>query len=180
MTPPDDADWSGRLLVDGFGRIRDSVHTVVDDLDVDQLSWRPEGSGNPIGWLVWHLTRIQDDHLADAVSDEQVWSGQGWAERFALPFEVGATGYGHSSADVDAVRAGLFRAGTDALRGYHDAVHGTTVRLLGSFDDKAFGRVVDERWDPPVTLAVRLVSVLADNLKHSGQAEYVRGLLPEA
>ncbi len=38
-------------------------------------------------------------------------------------------------------------------------------------------RVVDRRWDPPVTLGVRLVSVADDCLQHAGQAAYLRGLL---
>jgi hypothetical protein len=38
--------------------------------------------------------------------------------------------------------------------------------------------VVDLNWDPPVTLAVRLVSVINDDLQHGGQAAYVRGMLP--
>jgi hypothetical protein len=35
--------------------------------------------------------------------------------------------------------------------------------------------VVDRRWTPPVTLGVRLVSVLCDDLQHAGQAAFVRG-----
>ncbi len=38
-------------------------------------------------------------------------------------------------------------------------------------------RVVDKRWNPPVTLGVRLVSILNDDVQHVGQAAYVRGLL---
>ena len=38
-------------------------------------------------------------------------------------------------------------------------------------------RVVDRTWDPPVTLGVRLVSILDDDTQHAGQAAYVRGLL---
>jgi hypothetical protein len=43
--------------------------------------------------------------------------------------------------------------------------------------DDDLGRIVDERWDPPVTLAVRLVSVIEDDLQHAGQAAFVRGIL---
>ncbi len=162
-----------RLLTDGFGRIRDLVGSVVDGLDTDQLAWRPEGRGNSIGWLVWHLTRIQDDHLADAAGAPQVWTEQGWGERSGLPFEPEETGYGHGSAEVDAVRVE-----SELLRGYHDAVHEQTLAHLEGWVDDDFDRVVDERWDPPVTLSVRLVSVLSDDLQHVGQAAYVRGLLP--
>jgi hypothetical protein len=164
------------VLVDGFNRVRELVETVVDGLDPDRLSWRPEGRGNSIAWLVWHLTRIQDDHLADAAGEEQAWTAQGWRQRFDLPFDEAATGFGHTSEEVDAVRVGS----ADLLRDYHRAVHEQTVRRLQSWDDpddgSALDRVVDERWDPPVTLAVRLVSVLSDNLQHIGQARYVRGL----
>jgi hypothetical protein len=40
--------------------------------------------------------------------------------------------------------------------------------------------VVDEAYDPPVTLGVRLVSVLSDDLQHVGQAAYARGLIRNA
>ena len=49
------------------------------------------------------------------------------------------------------------------------------VQGLGEAD---LDRVVDLNWDPPVTLGVRLVSVINDDLQHGGQAAYVRGMLP--
>jgi hypothetical protein len=160
------------LLVDAFGRIGGIVHRVVDGLSPEQLAFRPGDDANSIGWLVWHLTRIQDDHLADAGGMSQVWTAQGWAERFALPFPDSATGYGHSSADVAAVRVGAAE-----LVGYYDAVHRQTVEHVRTIAGDDLDRIVDRSWDPPVTLGVRLVSVIADDLEHAGQAAYVRGLL---
>jgi hypothetical protein len=64
------------------------------------------------------------------------------------------------------------------LAGYHAAVAERTLSLVGGLVDDDLDRVVDERWDPPVTLGVRLVSVIDDDTKHLGQAELVRGLLP--
>jgi hypothetical protein len=160
------------LLVDGFNRVRELVESTVSQLDPGRLSWRPQGTGNSIAWLVWHLTRVQDDHLADAAGDEQVWTVQGWVQRFGLPFDAAATGYRHTSEEVDAVRV----ESAHLLRDYHAAVHEQTVRRLRAWDDQALDRIVDENWDPPVTLAVRLVSVLSDDLQHIGQAGYVRGL----
>lgn len=162
-----------RLLSDGFGRVREIVDGVVDGLGPDQLSWRPNDRGNSIGWLTWHLTRIEDDHFADAAGMPQVWTEHGWINRFGLPFDPRVTGYGHSSAEVDQVRV----ESSDLLRGYQDAVHEQIGRFLDGWDDAALDGVVDERWDPPVTLAVRLVSVLSDSLQHAGQAGYARGLL---
>ncbi len=161
------------LLVDSFGRIREVVHEVVDGLTPEQLAFRVDRQANSIAWLVWHLTRIQDDHLADAARAEQVWTSRGWAERFGLPFGPLATGYGHGADDVAAVRV---QSG-DLLVGYHDAVHEQTTRYVGPLVDADLARIVDEAWDPPVSLGVRLVSVIADDLQHAGQAAFVRGVV---
>jgi hypothetical protein len=93
-------------------------------------------------------------------------------ERFRLPFDVGATGYGQTADEV-----GQVRAGAELLSAYQDAVHASTVAYLRTLADPDYARIVDERWDPPVTLGVRLMSVLNDATQHAGQASYVRGLL---
>jgi hypothetical protein len=160
------------LLVDAFGRVHELVPEVVDGLDGDALAFRPAPDANSIGWLVWHLTRIQDDHVAHLAGVEQAWTGRGWADRFALPFETGATGYGQTSDEVAAVRPGAAE-----LLGYHEDVHVLTIDHVTTLDAAGLERVVDRRWDPPVTAGVRLVSVVSDTLQHLGQAAYVRGLL---
>lgn len=161
------------LLVDAFGRIQEVVEDVVSGLDPEELSTRPEEDANSIGWLVWHLTRIQDDHLAGVAGTEQIWTADGWYDRFALPFAADDTGFAHSTQDVAAVRD----LDGELLTGYHGAVHDNTVQYLAGIDDKDMKRVIDRAWTPPVTLGVRLVSVVADDLQHAGQAAYVRGLL---
>ncbi|MCW0212189.1 MAG: DinB family protein [Pseudonocardia sp.] len=161
------------LLIESFGRVAEGVPAVVDGLDETQLALRVDGEANPIAWLVWHLTRVQDDHVADAFGGDQVWTSGGWAERFGLDLPTGDTGYGHGPVQVAAVRADA-----GLLAGYHAAVAERTVALLGELTEDDLDRVVDERWDPPVTLGVRLVSVIDDDARHLGQAELVRGLLP--
>lgn len=164
---------SADLLTDAFGRIRDAVHRAVAGLTPQQLAFRVGNEANTIAWLVWHLTRIQDDHIADAAQTGQVWTSDGWAERFGLPLPVAATGYGHSSADVAAVQV----TSADLLIGYHDAVHERTASYVKGLSDADLARVVDRSWDPPVTLGVRLVSVISDDLQHAGQAAFIRGVI---
>jgi hypothetical protein len=163
---------ANQLLIDGFDRVHELVPSAVEGLTADELLWRPDPEANHVAWLVWHLTRVQDDHVAAVAGGEQLWTVGGWVERFGLPFDVGATGYGQTSEEV-----GRVRAGAELLIGYQDAVHRSTVDYLSTLSDDDYERVVDERWDPPVTLAVRLVSVLNDTLQHAGQASYVRGLV---
>ncbi|MFC6594039.1 mycothiol transferase [Kitasatospora paranensis] len=164
---------SADLLADAFDRIRETVHGAVRGLGPDDLAARLDGGANTVAWLVWHLTRIQDDHVADVAGAEQLWTADGWADRFALPLPPGDTGYGHGPDEVAAVRVGS----ADLLTGYHDAVHARTAAYVRTLRDTDLGRVVDERWDPPVTLGVRLVSVVSDDLQHAGQAAFVRGAL---
>jgi uncharacterized damage-inducible protein DinB len=161
------------LLTDAFSRIEEEVHGAVDGLSEEQLAHRVDAEANSIGWLVWHLSRVQDDHVAGVAGSEQVWTAQGWAQRFDLPFRVGSIGYGHTSADVARVRV----ASPDLLTGYYDAVAARTMEYVAGLTDDDLDRVVDEAWDPPVTLGVRLVSVIDDCAQHAGQAAFVRGIV---
>jgi len=163
-------DSSG-ILIDGFDRVAQNVQRVLDGLSTDAAEFRIDERANSIAWLVWHLTRVQDDHIADAADSEQVWSAGGWVDRFGLPFDASATGYGQHSGDVAAVRVS-----SELLAGYHAAVHDRTVEYLRTLSDDDLDRIVDTRWDPPVTLAVRLVSIISDDLQHVGQAAFVRGI----
>jgi len=160
------------LLTDALGRVREQIPDLVAGLDTDDLAWRPDPEANSIAWLVWHLTRIEDDHVSDVAGRQQSWTEDGWADRFGLPFPTAEHGYGMSAADV-----GRVRVGGDLLAGYYDAVSARTADYVATVTADDLDRVVDERWDPPVTLGVRLVSVVDEVNAHLGQAQYVRGLL---
>ena len=161
------------LLADLFGHVRDEVHAAVDGLDAADLVRTVMPGTNSIGWLVWHLTRVQDSHIAEAWDVDQLWTTGDWAAGVGLAPDPDNSGYGHGPADVASVRP----VGTDALLGYFDAVHDRTCQYLAELTAADLDRVVDERWDPPVTLGVRLISIADDDIQHAGQAAYLRGLL---
>lgn len=162
---------SNELVVDAFERVKGIVHKTVKGLSGDDLTFRPGEAANSIAWLIWHLTRIQDDHIAELASTEQVWS-KSWHLKFALPFKESETGYGHNSNDVAEVQTN-----SQLLLEYYDAVHESTIKYIHSLKTEDYQKIVDKRWDPPVTLAARLISVISDDLQHAGQAAYIRGLL---
>jgi hypothetical protein len=163
---------SSELLTDGFGRINELVVRALKDATPAELAFRPDPDANSVAWLVWHLTRVQDSHLAEVLDEEQRWVSEEWAERFALPLEAASTGFGHTSDQVAVVGG----ASLELLRSYHDDVHAHMLRFLAGLGDPDLDRIVDASWDPPVTLGVRLISVLSDNLQHAGQALFVRGI----
>lgn len=161
------------LLIELYGRIPPLARHAVEGIDATRLTEAPVPGTNPIGWLVWHLARVQDHHVAELLDADQVWVGDGWAGRFGLDPDPSNIGYGHSSDEVAAVRP----EGPEALLDYLDEVGARTRTMLECLAPADLDRIVDRRWDPPVTLGVRLVSIADDSLQHAGQAAYVRGLL---
>lgn len=161
------------LLRELYGRIPPLGRQAVDGLDADTLTRRPTPEANPIAWLVWHMARVQDHHISELLEADQLWVTGPWPERFGLDADPSNTGYGHTSEQVATVRP----QGAEPLVEYLDAVSGRTFAMLDGLAPGDLDRVVDRRWDPPVTLGVRLVSVADDGLQHAGQAAYVRGLL---
>lgn len=181
MFTGDDAAYNGgmstsrgsALLVDGFGRVAQNIPDVVDGLGPEDLAWQPQPGANPVGWLVWHIGRMEDVQIADLSGTEQVWTSDGWAERFGLPYPVEAHGYGQTADEV----AAFAIDDPSLLTGYYAAVHRATLDFLRTATDNDHDRVIDDNWEPPVTMAVRLVSIVDDAAQHVGQAAYVKGLL---
>jgi uncharacterized damage-inducible protein DinB len=164
---------SNDLLLYAYGQIQATLRRAVEGLTPDELTERVGPEANTIAWLAWHLARVQDDHVAEVAGTEQVWTADDWVGRFGLPFPPEATGYGFSSDQVAQVRV----PSADLLLDYAAAVHDRTAEFLRGLSDDDLDTVVDTRWDPPVSLGVRLVSVLSDDLQHVGQAAFLRGLL---
>jgi uncharacterized damage-inducible protein DinB len=164
---------SKAVMLEVYGRIPPLVRGVLDGLPEEALVRRPGPDANTIAWLVWHLARVQDHHISDILKSDQLWVGGDWAERVGLDPDPENTGYGHSPEEV----ASIVPRDADVLVAYLEAVQSRTVAMLERLTPGDLDRVVDRRWDPHVTMGVRLVSIADDALQHVGQAAYVRGLL---
>lgn len=171
--PSTPATTATDILIDAVERVHEELPGLLEGLDTAALTWRPDPDANPVGWLAWHLTRVQDDHLADVGNTEQVWTSQGFAQRFDLPYDRGAIGYGQSSQDVGAFTV----PDATPLVDYHEQVHALTQQVLRRLTAQDYSRIVDRAWDPPVTAVVRLVSVVNDVTQHLGQIAYLRGMI---
>jgi len=161
------------LLLELYGRIPPLARAAVEGIDDERLTESPSPGANPIAWLVWHIARVQDHHVSELLDMPQIWVEPDWASRFGLEPVPSNIGYGHSAEEVAAVRPTDRRV----LIEYLDAVDRRTREMLGGLGPQDLDRIVDRRWDPPVTMGVRLVSIADDGLQHAGQAAYVRGLL---
>jgi hypothetical protein len=172
------------LLRDSFTRLIEHVDDLTDGLTDELASYRPTPRANSIAWLIWHSARVQDLQVCDIArvldgrsdkppSGQDVWTRDGWVDRFNLDLPRDDSGYGHSPEDVAKVRASA-----ELLAGYYHAVHDMTLQFVGTLTDADLERIVDRHWDPPVTASARLVSIVDDCAQHLGQAAYLSGIAP--
>ena len=168
-----DSDAVRELLRDAFTRLIEHVDDLTDGLTEEVSSYRPTPQANSIAWLIWLSARCQDLQLCDIAGIEQVWTRDGWKDRFGLDLPGNDIGYGHSPEDVAKVHASA-----ELLAGYYLAVHKVTLAYIAGVTAEDLGRIVDTRWDPPVTASARLVSFIDDCAQHLGQAAYLRGIIP--
>jgi hypothetical protein len=159
------------VLRDCFTRLIEHVEEITDGLTDDVSFFRPTATANSIAWLVWHSARVQDAQLCQIADIEQVWTREGWVDRFGLDLPRDSSGYGH-----DAAQAGKVRAPAELLAGYYRGVHKVTLQYIASVTADELNRIVDRRWNPPVAASVRLVSIIDDCAQHLGQAAYLRGI----
>lgn len=164
------------VIIDSLERVHELVPALLDGLGVEDVLWRPDPAANSIAWLLWHLSRVEDDHLAAIAGTEQVWTAQGWSARFDLPYDDRAHGFGMTPAEVSAFTV----SDVSLLSGYPAAVGERSRVIVAALTDADLDRIIDTRFDPPVTVAVRLVSVATEIAQHVGQAGYVRGLRERA
>jgi hypothetical protein len=161
------------LLRDAFTRLIEHVDELTDGLTDEQAGYRPSPSANSIAWLIWHSARVQDIQLAPIAGVEQVWTRDGWVDRFGLDLPRNDTGFGHGPEQVAKVQAPA-----DLLAGYYHAVHKLTLEFVAGVTAEDLARIVDGHWEPPVTASARLVSIIDDCAQHLGQAAYLLGIAP--
>lgn len=157
------------VLLDGFTRVHDSLHRTLVDLTEAELIQEPHP---PIGWLAWRLTRIMDSNASRLWGREQLWIGDGWAARFAMPPEP--ADFGRAATHTrEQVRA--FRASSKLLLDYHDATYERMKAFLATLSAADLARELDEpQYQPLPTVAVRIVSVLENAMVNEGQIAYLK------
>ncbi len=161
------------LIIDGYGRVLEVLEPALDGVSQEDLDNQPRADCNSIGWIVWHLTRVQDSQIADLMKGGQVWVKGKWHAKFNRTGDPEDTGFGHSSEEVSAFKSPK----PQVLLEYYRATLGQTKRYLSALSLADLDRQLDEPWyKPPPTVGVRIISIMADCLQHSGEVAYLRGL----
>lgn len=150
-----------------------SAARKIPQLSYQQLNSHLAQHPNSIAWLLWHAGREVDMQLSELSGKEQIWTAEGFRERFGLGPLGDSMGYGHSR--FEAARIIVDRQ--DLLVDYLEAALTACTLYADDLEEEAWEEVVDHSWDFPVTRSTRLVSLVDDAAQHVGQAAYIAGAL---
>ena len=165
------------VLIDALSRSRERFDRALADVTLEQANTPPVPDiaprTNSLTWLAWHTAREIDLQISLMAGQEFVWFTGGHRERFDLPLPDDTEDWRHVPEQAALVRVNDLALLTD----YLDAACALAHEYLDGLEAAALDEVVDRSWDPPVTRAARLVSIIDDAAQHSGQAVYTRRLL---
>ena len=149
---------------------------ALDGLTVEDLHRQPASDSNPIGWLMWHLSRIQDRIVSVMQGKDEEWISGGWYEKFGRDRDPADRGRGQTSEEVAAFRA----PDVATLISYYKDVRTHMNAFLDALLDADLERPVPRpgrsSTGETVPLAERLYDLVRDNVQHTGQIAYLRGL----
>ena len=162
------------LYLEAIRRSDGDLKRSLEDLSTEELRHQPAGAGsNPIGWLVWHLTRTRDNIVSSIAGEKSIWEREGWGARFSMEGELPR----FTPEDVNTFDPKDFAT----LVGYFDSVAEQTAKVIGGLTDADMTREVASTVPgrPPQPVLGRLAVILNDNVQHIGQVAYLRGLIRE-
>lgn len=161
------------VLLDFARRPVAAIVAIRGQLTPELLAAHPGGHDNSIGWLLWHMGREIDVQLSALSGLPEVWTSLGFAKRLGLGELGDGVGYGQTSDEARRIVV------TDphVLVDYVIAAGEALSVYLSALDPETLADVVDEGWNPPVTRATRLVSIVDDAVQHAGQVGYALGIL---
>ncbi|UCG66019.1 MAG: DinB family protein [Deltaproteobacteria bacterium] len=163
-------EWR-QLIIGNYERISQVMEQALEGLTLNELNQQPSPDSNSMGWLAWHLTRLQDRAIAGLMGEEQLWVKDGWHSRFNRPHDPQDVGIGHSSEDLAAFKS----PDVQTLLAYHHAVLERSKHYISRLSESDLDRKLDHPRFP--TVGARLAGIISDNFQHAGQIAYVRGLL---
>lgn len=157
------------------------LYRMLRDLTPEELAWRPAPEANSIGFIVWHLARVEDRWLAGFALDHitERWIRDGWAARFNLP--KSDTGVGFTLEQVDDLHKHM--PPIAEVCAYFDVVREDMLTYLRGLSDADLDQAPSRAPFPEVgtlppnfTIGRMFRQLIGEYNQHLGQVGYLRGL----
>ncbi len=151
---------------------QERLRKVVEDLDDEQLAWRPSPKAHSVGFTLWHTARANDNVQADLNETGTEWERGGYAARWGHPDRGVGRGWDDEKA------AALPMPPKHELLAYVGHVFIAVDEALARFDEGRLSASLPSRFMGGESTYgdVILTSVTHDN-RHLGEMEYIKGLM---
>ena len=158
------------FIEDALDKEQQFLLEAVQGLTPEDLVWRAGPEANPIGWILWHMIRVEDMWLQFFIQERpEIWERDGWHEKFGLPTRD--NGFGHTQEQVD----GFPALELSELLKYGEAVRAGTLEYLRGLGPEDYDRVPRER-RPEMTIGAIFRQVVGELYQHQGHIAYLKGL----
>ena len=159
------------FIVDALEKEQESLSEAVGDLTPEELAWRAGPEANPIGWILWHMLRVEDMWFQFFIQRRnEIWERESWHEKFGLPTRD--NGFGHTSEQV----AGFPALDLQELLRYGEAVRRATLEYLETLSPEDYDAVPREQ-RPEMTVGAIFRQIVGELYQHQGHIAYLKGLL---
>jgi uncharacterized damage-inducible protein DinB len=160
------------LIIKAFERATAALANAVKDLRPEELKWRPGPVANPIGFILWHVTRGEDSFVNKRIRQApQVWDEEPWRKRLNFNGNPADTGNSYTPEQV----AGFHIPALEDLLAYNQAVRVRTLEYLKGMAPAGLDQTVDFA-GRSFTAGDLLVLYIGEINHHIGQIDYIRGL----
>ena len=158
------------FIVDALAREQELLLEAVQDLTPEELGWRAGPEANPIGWILWHMIRVEDMWFQFFVQRKtEIWERDGWNEMFGLPTRD--NGFGHTQEQV----ADFPVLDLAALLRYGEAVRQATLEYLETLGPEDYA-VVPREQRPEMSVGAIFRQIIGEVYQHQGHIAYLKGL----
>ena len=150
------------------------VDSALEGLDEAALARQPSDQCNSAAWILWHMTRVVDTFVHTRLrSIPQLWTQNGWHQKFDMPDDAEDRGVGWTAGQVAAWQS----PAKEVQLGYYAAIKSAATEYLESLTVADLEKtMVIPPVAEPRSVAMLLGQFTWDNVAHGGQIAYLRGL----
>ena len=154
---------------------------AIGGLTAEELAWQAGPNANPIGFIFWHITRVEDRLvLVFAQGKTDVWGRDGWYERWGIPADTTGLEY------LPERLASFPLPPLSEMKAYSETVRHETLTYLGNlkaadFEVRPSGTPYPEckaavAFFQNYTVGQMFCQLIGEANQHLGQVAYIRGL----
>ena len=158
------------FIEDAFNTEHEYLMDAIGDLTPDELMWKAGSEANHIGWILWHMIRVEDMWFQFFIQRHtEIWERDGWNEKFGLPTRD--NGFEHTQEQVNNFPAYELQEMLD----YGAAVRAETLSYLKSVTPDQMD-IVPRDARPEMSVGRIFRQVIGEVYQHQGHIAYIKGL----